>query len=327
MLARRHLAALGAATLTAPLVARAQTRWVMASAYPDGNYHTQNLRQFIQEVEQGTSGRIAIQLHSNASLLPMPQIKRAVQTGQIQMAEILLAAYGNEDPFFEVDFIPFLADTWPRARALDEVSMPIIRARLERQGIGVLYTANWPSQAIWTQREITRVEDLRGTRFRAQTAVLARMAELLGASPVTVQQAEVPQAFSAGIVNAMVTSAQTGVDTSAWDYTRYAYFMGITLVRNAVIVNARSFAGLDEPTRGIFRAAADRAAARGPGLAQESERTMTARLRQQGMILPEPSAELLAGMRAIGERQVQDWATRAGAEGQQMLERYRALIR
>ena len=54
---------------------------------------------------------------------------------------------------------------------------------------------------------------------------------------------------------------------------------------------------------------------------------MTARLRQQGMILPEASAELMTGLRAIGERQVQDWATRAGPEGQQMLERYRALIR
>ena len=328
MLARRSLGILTAALAT-PFVTRAQaqTRCVMATAYPDGNYHTQNLRQFVREVEEGTNGRLAIQVHSNASLLPMPQIKRAVQTGQIQMGEILLAAYGNEDPFLEVDFIPFLADTWPRARALDEVSLPIIRQRLERQGIAMLYTANWPSQGFWTQREINRVEDLRGTRFRAQTAVLARMAELLGASPVTVQQAEVPQAFAAGIVNVMVTSAQTGVDTSAWDYTRYVYFVGFTLVRNAVIVNARAFAGLDEATRGVFRAAAARAAERGPGLAQESERTMTARLRQQGMNLPEPSAELLAGLRAIGERQVQDWAQRAGPEGQQMLERYRALIR
>ena len=41
-------------------------------------------------------------------------------TGQIQIGEILLAAYGNEDPFFEVDFIPFLADTWAKARALNE---------------------------------------------------------------------------------------------------------------------------------------------------------------------------------------------------------------
>ena len=327
MIARRSLATLAATALSAPLVARAQTRWVMATAYPDGNYHTQNIRQFIQEIEQGTNGRIAVQLHSNASLLPMPQIKRAVQTGQIQMGEILLASYGNEDPFFEIDFIPFLADTWPRAAALDQVSLPIIRARLDRQGVTMLYTANWPSQGFWTQREISRVEDLRGTRFRAQTAVLARMAELLGASPVTVQQAEVPQAFSAGIVNVMVTSAQTGVDTSAWDYTRYAYFVGFTLVRNAILVNSRIFNGLDDATKGVFRTAAERAAARGPGLAQESERTMTARLRQQGMILPEASAELLAGLRAIGERQTQDWAQRAGPEGQQMLERYRALIR
>jgi TRAP-type C4-dicarboxylate transport system substrate-binding protein len=322
---RRILIAAFAAALAMP--AMAQTRWVMASAYPDGNYHTQNIRQFLQEVERDTAGGLAVQLHSNAALLPMLQIKRAVQTGQIQLGEILLAAYGNEDPFFEIDFIPFLSDTWPQARALDEVTLPYIRARLERQGLTLLYTANWPSQAFWTQREITRVEDLRGTRFRAQTAVLARMAELLGAAPVTVQQAEVPQAFASGIVNAMVTSAQTGVDTGAWDYTRYAYFVGFTLVRNAVLVNTRAFMALDAPTRAAVQAAAARAAERGPGLAQESERTMMERLRRQGMQLPEPSAELLAGLRAVGAQQTREWVQKAGPEGAQALEWYRALLR
>ncbi|WP_431272796.1 hypothetical protein [Dankookia sp. P2] len=37
-----------------------------------------------------------------------------MQTGQVQMGEILLGAYGNEDPIFEVDFVPFLAATYPQ---------------------------------------------------------------------------------------------------------------------------------------------------------------------------------------------------------------------
>ena len=53
--------------------------------------------------------------------LPMAQIKRGVQTGQVQLGEILLSAYANEDPFFEVDGVPFLAWTWPQAEALQTV--------------------------------------------------------------------------------------------------------------------------------------------------------------------------------------------------------------
>ncbi len=322
---RRLMVALPALTLAAP--ALAQTRWVAATAYPESNYHTQNLREFLRDVEQSTGGRLAVQVHTNGSLLPMPQIKRAVQAGQIQLGEILLAAYGNEDPLFELDFIPFLADTWAKARALNEVTEPLLRARLARQGMTLLYLAHWPSQAFVTRTEINRVEDLRGTRFRAQSTTLARLAELVGASPVTVQQAEVPQAFSTGIVNVMITSAQTSVDTSAWDFTRYFYDVGMMYVRNAVLVNSRAFATLDEPTRNGMREAAARAAARGPGLAQASERTMTERLRAHGMLTPEPSPELVAALRGLGERMAQEWAQKAGPEGQQVLEHYRALAR
>ena len=61
--------------------ALAQTRWQLATAYPDGNFHTRNLRDFITEVQGAASG-LQIQMHSNASLLKMPEIKRGVQTGQ-----------------------------------------------------------------------------------------------------------------------------------------------------------------------------------------------------------------------------------------------------
>ncbi|MBX6744783.1 MAG: C4-dicarboxylate ABC transporter substrate-binding protein, partial [Acetobacteraceae bacterium] len=59
------IAALAALVLALPV--RAQTRWVGATAYPEGNYHTQNLRQFLAEVEQATGGKLAVQLHTNAS--------------------------------------------------------------------------------------------------------------------------------------------------------------------------------------------------------------------------------------------------------------------
>lgn len=327
---RTLVAALAVALLGAvaapPPAARAQgARWQMATAYPEANFHTQNIRQFLQEAERATGGRFAAQLHSNASLLPMPQIKRAVQSGQVQMGELLLGAYSNEDPFFEVDAVPFLAETWPRAVALDQASEPFVRARLERQGVVLLYTVHWPSQAFYTRSELNRLEDLRGSRFRAQTPPLTRLAELIGASPVLVQQADVPQAFATGIINAMLTSAQTGVDTAAWDFSRHFTDVGGMLSRNAVIANARAFNALDEASRTAVREAASRAAARGREMSQAAERAMVERLRSQGMVVRDPSPELMAQLRELGGRLTENWAARAGPDGQQMLERYRAL--
>ena len=117
---RAALSALAIAS-TVPVIGAAQTRWQMATPYPDGNFHTRNIREFLAEVEQATGGKLAVQLHSNASLLPLPQIKRGVQQGQVQMGEILLSAYANEDPLFDVDSIPFLVADLKEAKRLGDL--------------------------------------------------------------------------------------------------------------------------------------------------------------------------------------------------------------
>lgn len=314
------------ALLLAAPYAKAQTRWIMATPYAE-NFHTLNIRQFIADIEQGTQGRLTIQLHNNASLLPMGTIKRGVQSNQAQLGEVLLSAYANEDPFFEVDGVPFLAWTWPQADALNAATEPYVRARFERQGLTLLYMVHWDAQGFFIRTPMTSVQDLRGTRFRAYNNVTTRMAELMGAIPVTVQAAEVSQAFATNVIQSMFTSAQTGNSVSAWDYTRYWYNVGGMRTRNAVFANTRALMALDEATRAVVLAAAGRAGTRGRQMAMEAETVMADRLRQRGMELPEPPERLMTELRAIGETQTREWVQRAGAEGQQMLERYRAALR
>ena len=79
---------------------------------------------------------------------------------------------------------------------------------------------NWDAQGFYTKTELRSVQDLRGTRFRAYNNITMRMAELMGATPVTVQAAEVSQAFATNMIQSMFTSAQTGVNFTAWDFTR-----------------------------------------------------------------------------------------------------------
>lgn len=322
--------ALALALMLAPAPAAAQgggsTRWVMATPYAE-NFHTLNIRQFIADIERATEGKLAVQLHNNATLLPMAQIKRGVQTGQVQLGEILLSAYANEDPFFEVDGVPFLAWTWPQAEALNAATEPFIRTRLERQGLTLLYIVHWDAQGFYTRTEMRSVQDLRGTRFRAYNTVTARMAELMGATPVTVQLAEVSQAFATNVIQSMFTSAQSGVTTSAWDFTRYWYNVGGMRTRNAVFANTRALQALDALTRAAVMAAAARAADRGKEMAKQAEVTQAERLRSQGMQLPAPTELMMTELKQIGETLTAEWVQRAGPEGTLMLERYRAALR
>ena len=327
MINRRHLLAAAGAAAALPALsgkATAQTRWQMATPYPDGNYHTRNIRTFLTELEQASRGRLAVQVHSGGSLLPMPQIKRGVQTGQVQMGEILLTAYSNEDILFDADAIPQLVTNFAEAKKLADLQRPFIEARLARQGLSLLYMVPWPPAGLYAQAPITTIEGLRGLRFRTFSPATNRFAAIVGAQPTLVQASELAQAFATGVVQAQITSAQTGVDTSAWDYARVFTPLGFSMTKNAVMVSRRAVEALPADLQQELRAAAARAEVRGYELAAEAQRSTEATLAQRGMQVLPPTAEFLEGLRRVSRQMTDEWVARAGDDGKRLIEQYRA---
>jgi len=320
---RRTLLAATAGLGLAPLAAGAQTRWQFATPYPDGNFHTRNVRQFVQEVEQGSGGRLAIQLHTNASLLRMPEIRRGVQTGQAQLGEILLSAYANEDPFFALDGIPQLVTNFDQAKRLMDLSRPFIEARMTRTQLTLLYMVPWPPSGLYSQTPLDTIEALRGTRMRTFSPLTNRFATLAGATPTLVQVPEIPQAFATGVVNTMVTSAATGVDSQAWDFVRVFTPIGFTFTKNAVFMNTRAFEALPADVREAVRAAAQRAEQRGWEMSRAEMTNQQNTLAQRGMQVREPTPALMEGLNRIGTQMVEEWLATAGEDGRRVIEAYR----
>src|SRR6185436_21145357 len=118
----KRLHSLAAALLLAAGSAAAQTKWDMPTPYPATNFHTVNITQFAADVDKATNGKLKINVHPGASLFKANEIKRAVQSGQAQIGEILISGYSNEDPLFGVDSVPFLATSYADARKLWDAS-------------------------------------------------------------------------------------------------------------------------------------------------------------------------------------------------------------
>jgi len=100
---------LGGATALMPAPAQAQEkthRWDLPGAYAATNFHSELLHVFAKDVEELSKGKLKIAVHDSASLYKMAEIKRAVQGNQAQAGEILLSAFANEDPLFELDALP-----------------------------------------------------------------------------------------------------------------------------------------------------------------------------------------------------------------------------
>lgn len=316
------IAMTGAAALA--LNAQAATKWDLPNAYPASNLHTQNLEQFVKDVNKLSDGELAITLHNNASLYKAPEIKRAVQGNQAQIGEILLTNYANEDPIYALDGLPFLATGYDAAWKLYQAQKGLLNKKLESQGMTLLYTVAWPPQGIFANKDINKVDDLKGVKWRAYSPVTARIAELIGAQPVTIQQSELAQAMATGVVEAFMTSGSTGWDTKTYEYIKKFYDTQAWLPKNAVIMNKKAFDQLDDKSKKALLQAGDEAEKRGWALSKEKTQWYLDNLAKNGMEIIKPSDELMQGMSKVGETMLTEWVERAGPDGKAVIESFRA---
>jgi TRAP-type C4-dicarboxylate transport system substrate-binding protein len=319
------VAAVGLATALASLSAAAQTKWDLPTAYPANNFHTENLQQFANDVEKGSGGKLRIQLHPNASLFKAPEIKRAVQGNQAQAGEILLVNYENEDPLYGLDGIPFLATSYADSFKLYKASRKALDAKLGKQGMMLLYTVPWPPQGIYTKRTLNSAADMKGLKWRAYSPATAKIAELVGAQPVTVQAAEVSQALATGVIDSYMSSGATGFDSKTYEHIKNWYDTQAWLPKNAIIVNRKAFDALDKATQAaVLKAAAD-AETRGWKLSQEKNAWYVDQLKQKGMSILAPSEQLMADLKKVGNYMLAEWQRKAGDEGRKVVEAYRGM--
>jgi TRAP-type C4-dicarboxylate transport system substrate-binding protein len=315
---------LGAAAV-ASSAASAQTKWNLPAAYPPDNFHSENLVAFAKDVADATGGKLQITVHPGASLFKAPEIKRSVQTGQTQIGEVLISLHENEDPVFGVDVVPFLATSFDESKKLWQASKPAVEKKLASQGLMVLFAVAWPPQGIYSKVPLNSVADMKGLKWRAYNAGTSRIAELVGAQPVTIQAAELPQALATGAVNAFMTSSATGYDSKVWETLSYYYDTQAWLPKNVTFVNKAAFDALDKPAQEAVLKAAVAAETRGFKMSQDKTAWYMDQLKANKMNVAPPGDALKTGLKKIGDQLTADWQKRAGADGEAVIAAYKKM--
>ena len=315
---------LTAAVLTLGTSAFAQTKWDLPAAYPVTNFHTENLVQFAADVDKATAGKLKITVHANASLFKANEIKRAVQGGQAQIGEVLLVNFENENPIYGTDGIPFLASSYADSKKLYAAQKPALEKLLGTQGMKLMYTVAWPPQGIYSKKPLASVADLRGIKWRAYSPATAKIAELIGAQPVTIQAAELGQALATGVVESYMSSGSTGYDSKTYESIKYWYDTQAWLPKNAIIVNKKAFDALDAPTQAALTKAAADAEVRGWKLSEDKNEFYKKALAEKGMNILAPPAKLVSDMKQVGSIMLADWQKKAGSEGEAIVSGFKA---
>lgn len=301
------------------------TNWDMPTPYGDTVFHTQNIMQFADDVKQATGGDLQITVHSANSLFGHAEIKDAVRKGLAPIGEILLSRLANENPIFGIDSIPFLAASYDDATKLWDASRDQITAKLDEQGLKVLFSVPWPGQSLYAQEEIKSTDQMQGVTFRAYNAATERLAQLMGAVPTQVEAGDIPTAFSTGRVEAMMTSPSTGVSSKAWDFVSNYIDTQAWLPKNIVFVNKDAFNALPEDQQKAVMDAAKKAETRGWEMSKAETKDKIAELEKNGMKVSQPTDELKGQLGEIGKTMTDEWLKEAGDDGKAVVDSYRSM--
>ncbi len=126
-----------------------------------------------------------------------------------------------------------------------------------------------------------------------------------------------------GVAPQDIVYPEPGYDTKTYEHIKNWYDTQAWLPKNAVIVNKAAFDALDKPTQtALLKAGAD-AETRGWAMSKKSNTEVLEKLKANGMVIHQPSAQLKTDMKKVGDTMLKEWLEKAGPEGQQLVEAYR----
>ena len=218
------------------------TEWNMLYGYPESNFHTQNILQFIDDVKKTTS----VNIIKPTTLQKLNTVKTKLNRNEVPIGEIRLGIYGNEDPMYILDGLPEVAQDINSAWLLKEIQMEYLQNKFSRKGLMILYSVPWPGQGFYTKFPVNKVSDFFGKKLRTYSSVTNQLGSALGFNAEILPFKEIPYAFSTGRIEALFTSPQTGIDIQAWNNTKHFTYTGSIFSKNAVIVSKKAFKTLSK---------------------------------------------------------------------------------
>jgi len=309
------------------LAAAQQYRMNLADAYPQTEFINQNMLKWGEEIRAATSGAVQINMHFAGSLFKNPEIKRAVQTGQVEFGTQLMQNLGTEKRLFELDGLPFFVTSYDEGEKLWQISKPALSAYLQKQGLRLLYAAPWPSQGFFFRKEVNSLADISGERQRAYNEMTSSLAKYMHTVPTTVQMTELTQAMTTGTIQLFNTSPTSAVVFKAWEFTTHFYDTNAWLPKQMVFVNEAAFKKLPPQAQDAILKASASADKRGWEMSRQKVDEARKELAAKGMKVVKPGPKLQAEFDKIGEQMLNDWLQKADDDGKKVVAEFRKTVK
>src|SRR6056297_406137 len=304
----------------------AQTQWDLSTAWGADNFHAQSAIAFADAVREQTGGSVDITVHLSGEVgVGITEKLSAVESGIVQMADMLLFLQAGEAPFLAVDTLPYLIQGQDEMRTWLEIAGPTYDEIFAAHNQRVLYYVPWPSPGVYTTEPVVTAGDLEGQRIRAFNATSFEFLERMGAAPVELPFGELAAAVAAGTVDGAATSTSTGVNSKLYQFTSHFNPLNWSMSPDAVTVNLDAWNALSEEERTIIEDLANEMEDDFWAVSAAEDSSKTEILVENGMTISAADESLVAVMAEAGQAMWADFFERV-PEAQAVVEAYAAEV-
>jgi len=188
-----------------------------------GGNRTQNQFNYVEQpfftktLPEASNGAITVNFSSLEDLgIQGPEVLRLLGLGMFDMSEGTLSYMAGEAPEFESLDLPGLTSDIDKQHAMTDALRPeLARIMSEKFGVKLMSIAPIALQALYCNKPVQTLADLKGLKVRTFSRSMAELIEGLGAQSVNIPFAEVVPAMDRGFADCAVTGTSAG-NTARW---------------------------------------------------------------------------------------------------------------
>ncbi len=316
-----------AASLAASAAFAQEVTLNLSNEYAATSIHGVGDARFAETVAELTNDEVEIVVHYGGALgYKSADHFDAVGEGALEIADTYGGALGGIDPLFLVSSLPFLVTTVEEAQLLYEASEADFVKVFEANDQILLYASPWPPSGLWGETGLNSRDALQSVKIRTYDKNGAITLNELGANAVRLSWADVVPAISTGAIDAVLTSAESGVNSSFWEhYSSFTEIYNFAIPLNFVHMSRTVFDGLTEEQQQAVLAAAAR-------VKDENWNAIPARLEatyadlaaNNVTVVVSDSEDYRTALQTAGQAALDEWLADTGARGQAIIDAFNA---
>jgi len=290
--------------------------------YPAVNFHTKGAVKYAALVKKYTNGTVNIKVHAGSSLVKGNALK-AVKDGVVPMTDMFIPFTAGGGKVFGISALPFVASSYDDAYRLYQISKPAYEKTFKKWNQKLLYAVTWPPSGIYTKKAINSTADFKDVKARTYDKNSANFIKLVGGSAVALPWGEVYSALSTGLVNAVVTSSESGVNGKLWEVLTNFTKIGYAYPLQAVTINLDYWNSLDKMQQKAMLKAAKEMEKAQWSVSKNLDAKDLAILAKNGMKISEPTPTLKKQLADVGAKMLKSYLKDANSDIKKIFKEYR----